>query len=136
MMYILFCVFWITHVSVCPIIIILTWYILFFLFIQQRKYICLKILPGVVYLSCVAAFFFFFLLIYPSDSAVKNPPAMQKLQELWVQSLGWEDSLDKGIATHSSILAWRIPWTEEPGGLWSIGLQSQTQLKRLSTSYT
>ena len=39
-----------------------------------------------------------------------------------VQSLGWEDPLEEGIATHSSILAWRIPWTEEPGGLWSMGL--------------
>ena len=46
--------------------------------------------------------------------AVKNPTAMQETQ---VQSLGWEDSLEKGMATHSSILAWRIPWTEEPGGL-------------------
>ena len=51
---------------------------------------------------------------------VKNLPAMQKTQ---VQSLGWEDSLEKGMATHSSILAWRIPWTEEPGGLQSMGSQ-------------
>ena len=51
---------------------------------------------------------------------VKNPPAMQ---ETWVQSLGWEEPLEEGMATHSSILAWRIPWTEEPGGLQSIGLQ-------------
>ena len=51
---------------------------------------------------------------------VKNPPAMQ---ETWVQSLGWEDLLEKRLATHSSILAWRIPWTEEPGGLQSMGLQ-------------
>ena len=43
------------------------------------------------------------------------------MRETWVQSLGWEDLLDKGMATHSSILAWRIPWTEEPGGLQSIG---------------
>ena len=43
---------------------------------------------------------------------VKNPPAMW---ETWVQSLGWEDPLEKGRATHSIILAWRIPWTEEPG---------------------
>ena len=47
---------------------------------------------------------------------VKNPPAKQ---ETSVQSLGWEDPLEEGIATHSSILAWRIPWTEDPGGLWS-----------------
>ena len=51
---------------------------------------------------------------------VKNPPAMQ---ETWVQFLGWEDLLEKGMATHSSILAWRIPLTEEPGRLQSVGLQ-------------
>jgi len=51
---------------------------------------------------------------------VKNLPA---IQETWVQSLGQEDPLEKGIATHSSILAWEIPWTEEPGGLQSMGLQ-------------
>ena len=56
---------------------------------------------------------------------VKNPRAMQ---ETWVQSLGWEDSLEKEMATDSSILAWRIPWTEEPGGLQSMWSQSQTQL--------
>ena len=47
---------------------------------------------------------------------VKNLPAVQ---ETWIQSLGWEDSLEKEMATHSSILAWKIPWTEEPGGLYS-----------------
>ena len=51
---------------------------------------------------------------------VKNLPARQ---ETWVPSLGGEDPLEKGIATHSSILAWKIPWTEEPGGLQSIALQ-------------
>ena len=51
---------------------------------------------------------------------VKHLPAMQ---ETWVLSLGWEDPLEKEMATHSSILAWRIPWTEEPGGLQSTGLQ-------------
>ena len=45
---------------------------------------------------------------------VKNLPAMQ---DTWVQSVGWEDPLEKGMATHSSILAWRIPWIEESGGL-------------------
>ena len=45
------------------------------------------------------------------------------MQERLVQSLGWEDSLEKEMAAHSSILAWRIPWTEEPGGLQSVGLQ-------------
>ena len=45
------------------------------------------------------------------------------MQETWVQSLGQEDPLEKGMETHTSILAWRIPWTEEPGGLQSMGLQ-------------
>ena len=56
-------------------------------------------------------------------SVVKNPPAKQELQEMQVRSLGQEDSLEQGMATHSSILAWRILWTEEPGGLQSIGSQ-------------
>jgi len=51
---------------------------------------------------------------------VKNLPAMQ---ETWVRSLHWEDPKEEGMATHSSILAWRIPWTEEPGGLQPIELQ-------------
>ena len=51
---------------------------------------------------------------------VKNLPARQ---ETWVPSLGGEDPLEKGMATHPSILAWKIPWTEEPGGLQSIGSQ-------------
>ena len=59
-------------------------------------------------------------LSFPSASTVKNPPAMLEMQ---VPSLGWEDALEKEMATHISILAWRIPWTEEPGGLWSIGFQ-------------
>ena len=53
-------------------------------------------------------------------SVVKN---LLLRQETWVQSLGREEPLEKEMATHSSILAWRIPWTEEPGGLQSIGLQ-------------
>ena len=52
--------------------------------------------------------------------AVKNLPAMRKAR---VQSLDWEDSLEKGMSTHSSILAWRIPWTEEPGVLQAMGSQ-------------
>ena len=51
---------------------------------------------------------------FPGGSVVKNLPAMQEIRVL---SLGWEDPLEKEMATHSSILAWRIPWTEEPGVL-------------------
>ena len=56
--------------------------------------------------------------------SVKNPP----IWETWIQSLGWKDPLEEGITTHSSSLAWRIPWTEEPGGLQSMGLQNRTRL--------
>ena len=57
---------------------------------------------------------------YLVPQTVKNLPAMQ---DIWVQSLGQEDPLEKEMATHSRILAWRIPWTEEPGRLQSTGLQ-------------
>ena len=57
---------------------------------------------------------------FPCGSVVKNPPAKQERQ---VQSLGQEDHLEKGMAPHSSILAWEIPWREEPGGLQTLGSQ-------------
>ena len=60
---------------------------------------------------------------------VKDLPARQETR---VRSLGGEDPLEQGMETHSSILAWRIPWTEEPGGLWSMISPSRTLLKRLS----
>ena len=59
----------------------------------------------------------------PSGSARKNLPVMQEMQ---VQSLGWEDPPEEEMGTHSHIHAWRIPWTEEPGGLQSVGSQSLT----------
>ena len=68
----------------------------------------------------------------PGGSAIKNPPAMKEMKEIWVQTLGWDDPLEEGTATHSSILAWRIPWTEEPGGLQFKRSQSWTRLKQLS----
>ena len=58
---------------------------------------------------------------FPGGSSVKSLLAMW---ETWVRSLGWEDPLEKEMAAHSNILAWRIPWTEEPGGLQSTGSQS------------
>ena len=57
---------------------------------------------------------------------VQNLLPMQETQETQVRSLDWEDPLEKGMTNHSSILAWRTPWTEEPKGLQSMGLQSQT----------
>ena len=58
---------------------------------------------------------------FPGGSAVKNLPAVQKMQKTQFRSLGKEDALEEGMAAHSSILAWRIPWTEEPSGLQSMG---------------
>ena len=60
---------------------------------------------------------------FSGGSVVKNPSAMQEMQETRVQSPGWEDPLENEKAIHSSILAWRIPWIEEPGGLQSTGSQ-------------
>ena len=62
---------------------------------------------------------------------VENLPAKQETQ---VPSLGWEDPLEKGMATHSSILAWRIPWTEEPGRLQSVGRRGLDTTERLNTT--
>ena len=64
---------------------------------------------------------------------VENLPAVWETQEAWVQSLSQEDPLEKEMATHSSVLAWRIPWREEPGGLQSMGLQrSQDRTEELN----
>ena len=66
---------------------------------------------------------------FPGGLAVKNPPEMQ---EMWVQSLGGEDAQEKEMATHSTILAWEILWTEEPGGLQSMRLQESDMTERLN----
>ena len=65
---------------------------------------------------------------------VKNPHAMQETHETWVRSLGREDPLEKEMATHSSIIAWKILWPEEPGGLQSMESQDQTQLSTHSVN--
>ena len=59
----------------------------------------------------------------PGGTVIKNPPAMQEMLETWVQFLDEEDPLEKEMATYSSILAWKIPWSEDRGGLQSMGLQ-------------
>ena len=82
------------------------------------------------YLTCevteaerLSNFFKHFLFFKLVAQLVKNPPAKAEDQEMWVCSLGGEDSLEWGMATHTSILVWEIPWTEEPGRLWSMRLQ-------------
>ena len=63
---------------------------------------------------------------------LKHLPAMR---ETWVRSLGWEDPLEKDMATHSSILAWRIPWTEEPGGLESMGCEELDTIREVEINH-
>ena len=65
----------------------------------------------------------FYVTVIPGGSVVKNLPAMKEMQKMKIQSLGQEDPLEEGMATHSSVLAWRIPWTEEPGEVQFIGSQ-------------
>ena len=65
---------------------------------------------------------------FPGDSVVKNPA----MQETWVKSLGQEDPLQKGMATHSSIRAWRIPWKKEPGGLHGVSKSQDTHTNKVS----
>ena len=64
---------------------------------------------------------------------VKNSRMMQETQEIWVQSLGQEDPLEEEMATHSSILAWRIPWTEEPGRLQSMQVTESDTIQQQSS---
>ena len=66
----------------------------------------------------------------------KNPPAVQELQETWVRSLGQEDPLEEGMATHSSALAWRIPRTEEPGACSPYGLRELDMIEATEHSCT
>ena len=66
------------------------------------------------------------------DQLVKNLPATRKT---WVRSLDWEDRLEKEMATHSSFLAWKIPWTEEPGRLWAGVSKSRTQLSDFTFTF-
>ena len=73
------------------------------------------------------------LLGFPDGASGKEPACQCRRHEMWVRSLGPEDPLEMGMATHSSIFAWEISWTEEPGRLQPIVLQSRTQLKWLST---
>ena len=69
---------------------------------------------------------------FPVAQTVKNLPAMQETR---VRFLGWEVPLEKGIAIHSSILAWRIPWTEKPGGLQSVGSKESDTTERLTHTH-
>ena len=73
---------------------------------------------------------------FPSGSVVKNPPIMQETREMWVRLLGWEDSLEEGMATHSSILAWRIPMDWSLPGSSVYGTSQARILEQVAISYS
>ena len=78
----------------------------------------------------ISVYHFTWLMDFHGGSVVKKQPAMWETQKTWVQSPGQEDPMEEGVTSHSSIIAWKIPWIEEPGRLQSMMLQSQTWLKR------
>ena len=86
---------------------------------SKNEYFITKIYLPYVFGKYTIKQIFFYSQGFPGGSAVKTLPAMQ---EIWVRSLGQKDPLEKDMETHSSILAWRIPWTEEPGRLQYIGV--------------
>ena len=73
-------------------------------------------------------------MIIGSSLVVQSVKSLPAMQETWIQSLGQENPLEKGLATHSSILAWEIPWTEEPGGLQSMQSQAVGQVRAVSNN--
>ena len=86
-----------------------------------------KPLPNIIRTHCPPLNFvplFAGFVDFPGGSAEKNLPEMQETQEIWVQYLGWEDPMEEEMATHSSILAWKIKWREEPDGLQSMEFQT------------
>ena len=107
--------------SIIPPILIHTWFLNNIMF---EFLFCLLFFINHTEISIKLKYYF---ILWASLVAlmVKNPPAMPETR---VWSLGWEETLEKGMATHFGSLAWRIPWTEEPGGLQSMGLQSQSAL--------
>ena len=84
---------------------------------------CLGRIFFLVLFHYIITLYNFPIFAFPGGSAVKNPPVLQETQEMWVQSLGQEEPMEKGMATDSSILTEKILWTEEPGRLQSMGLQ-------------
>ena len=88
---------------------------------MQKCFVSLKVLQ-----LCGICFLHFICRVFLVGQMVKNRSAKQ---ETWIQPLGWEDPLEEGMAAHSSVPAWRIPWAEEPGGLQPMGSQkSQPRL--------
>ena len=115
------------YVHLCHVLILFTHFIYFWL--------CWVFITAwaLLYLWCAGFSLRGFLLVwgFPEAQMVKNLPA---LWEIWVRSLDWDDPLEKGMATHSSILAWRIPWTEEPAGYSPWGPKELDMTEQLTLS--
>ena len=120
-------------------------YILFSKYTYRSSYAFTPALNILQILMSILQIFYNYLLVeivfktlpnmsFPRGSGVKNPPVVQKIQKLQFRSLGPEDPLEEEMATHSSVLSWRIPRTEEPGGLQTIGLQRVRQDRAYGTS--
>ena len=99
--------------------------------LHRKGVLLLTVIGSLLICMCVPC-----LLGFPSGSAVKNLPAEQQLQETQVRSLGWEDPLEEGMTTHTSIIAWRIPWIGEPGRLQSWLAKTQNQLSNWAQAHT
>ena len=74
------------------------------------------------------------LIVCPASQVAQTVKNLSAMQAIWIQSLGWEDPMEKGMTNPSSILAWRIPWTEESGGLQSMGLKETPLTEQLTLS--
>ena len=100
-------------------------------YISRNYFLCSFISNNSSSIQVFCFLTFLFYIGYSGGSESKNLPEMQ---ETWVQSLDWDDSLEKRMATHSSILAWRTPWAEDPGGLQAMGHKESDVTDRLSTA--
>ena len=110
------------YIFVTMVYIHLLFYIHLLLYIYTFIYIYIYIYKSVVYIHTYM-YTYIHIHKYKIPLVTQRLKSLPEMRETWVWSLGWEDSLKKGMATHSSILVWRIPWMEEPGGLQSMGSQ-------------
>ena len=89
----------------------------------ERSLFCFQVKQSHVHRAAQLRWWWLSILVLPPALIAQSVKTLPAMQETWVRFLGWEDPLEKEMASHSSILAWRIPWTEEPGRLQSIGSQ-------------
>ena len=103
-------------------------------YISRNHFLCSFVSNNSSSIQVFCFFFFLTFLFYIGYSGSSESKNLPEIQETWVQSLDWDDSLEKCMATHSSILAWRIPWAEDPGGLQAMGHKESDVTDQLSTA--